>query len=365
MKNEFEKYKLIFNESTDALIITDGKSGHIVDVNDACLTLLGYTKDEMLGESYKMLFPHQGFSQIALSADKIKMFDNVLPGKLIQKKDGTKLLMDLTITNIIEEDDKLVLSCFRDATERVKTEEALEEYAEKLAKMNASKDKLFSIIAHDLKNPFVTLLGFVEILQEDFITLNDKEKLDFISEIEKVAKNSHQLLENLLTWSQSQLGRIQADPGVFKLKGVVDKAFEQSEGQAKNKTIELVNSVDENLECLADDSMVLTILRNLIANAIKFSEHGKRVEVNAADVIGKCQISVKDEGIGMDDVTVAQLFKLEANISTLGTDSEKGTGLGLILCEDFVAKNKGEIWCESESGTGSTFHFTVPMKTPF
>lgn len=244
---------------------------------------------------------------------------------------------------------------------RVKTHLELKNSKEELRKINATKDKFFSIIAHDLKNPFITMLGFSSMLVTDYYEFSDEEKIEYLNEMEKVAKKSHQLLENLLQWSRSQTGRLEFIPKKFDFSVVVAETTTLLESQAKTKKINLINNCNESIEVFADEDMVNTIIRNLCSNAIKFTREQGEISINCKKNEDKLEISVVDSGIGMDEKTLKNLFKIEFQQTKTGTANEQGTGLGLILCKEFTEKNNGEIWVESKLGVGSTFTFSIPL----
>jgi len=230
-----------------------------------------------------------------------------------------------------------------------------------LKELNASKDKFFSIIAHDLKNPFGSIIGISEILKEE-----TKASANFVLEnyatiINNSAVQTFMLLENLLEWANSQRGKIQFTPVSIDLNVLISEEFNILYDRAKEKRIELINSLQDNLMIIADKNMIKTILRNLISNAIKFTNKNGKVEVKALINNVNLEISVSDNGIGMSEEIKVKLFKLDGNLSTRGTEDEKGTGLGLILCKEFVEKHGGKIWVESEEGKGSVFRFTIPL----
>ena len=229
-----------------------------------------------------------------------------------------------------------------------------------LFELNASKDKFFSIIAHDLKNPFNTIIGFSEMLKEE-VKSGDHESIgEYAGLINTSAVQTFRLLENLLEWANSQRGKILFSPIPIKLSELYNEELSVLNDMAKGKDIELKSSYPENLTIFADKNMMKTILRNLISNAIKFTHKNGKVEVKAMIGNRLVEISVSDTGIGMTNETKAKLFKIDANLSTPGTENEKGTGLGLFLCKEFIEKHGGKIWVESEPGKGSTFKFILP-----
>ena len=231
-----------------------------------------------------------------------------------------------------------------------------------LIESNASKDKFFSIIAHDLRSPFNNILGLTELLIEN---TNDFELADykkFVGLINSSAKNTLVLLDNLLNWAKSQTDRISFNPEKQVLSSICQEVFKVVQTCSNNKNI-ILNCVQlENITVFADRNMLKTILRNLISNAIKFTNKNGKIDVYTSQNAEFIEIAVSDNGVGMDEATQNKLFRLESNESTLGTANEKGTGLGLILCKEFVEKHGGEIWVESQLGKGSVFKFKLPIK---
>lgn len=255
-----------------------------------------------------------------------------------------------TLNNLLQEKS--------DQVEKQRTE--LSEKNKELVELNKTKDRFFSIVAHDLKNPFVTLTGYSGILREEFNELSSQEKLQYINEIENTTQKTQVLLENLLDWSASQTGKIEREPANMNLKELVDSVTGVLESQAKNKNIKIINRLDDSDRAYGDWHMIEVVVRNLLTNAIKFSESNSTIEVNGDENAKNKIISVRDFGMGMDEESRQQLFNINNNSSQKGTKGEKGTGLGLTICKEFVEKNKGELWAESKLGEGSIFYFTLP-----
>ena len=254
-----------------------------------------------------------------------------------------------------------VIVIVRDVTERKKADEEIKRINEKLLKLNAEKDKFFSIIAHDLKGPFSGFLGLTEIMANNLpnLTMDEIQKISVNMRIS--ATNLFRLLENLLEWARMQQGLIPFNPEIIRLLPVVDECINIVLGSAKNKGIEFNCDIPEDLHIIADSNMLQTILRNLASNAVKFTPKGGEIEVSAKINIDKSiEISVKDTGIGMSGTMVDILFGLNDKTNRKGTEGEPSTGLGLLLCKDFVEKHGGKIWVESEELKGSTFYFTIP-----
>jgi signal transduction histidine kinase/ligand-binding sensor domain-containing protein len=229
-----------------------------------------------------------------------------------------------------------------------------------LKELNASKDKFFSIIAHDLKNPFSTIMGFSKMLYEEINPENCQRNREIAGMINSSASQTFSLLENLLEWANSQRGNIPFNPRLIPVNDLIHEEFMTLHDMAIAKNIELKFFNSENLSVFADKNMIKTILRNLISNAIKFTRRNGEIEVKASKERNGVKIAVADNGVGIPADTMEQLFKIDANITSRGTENEKGTGLGLFLCKEFVTKHGGKIWAESEPGKGSIFQFVIP-----
>jgi two-component system, sensor histidine kinase and response regulator len=241
------------------------------------------------------------------------------------------------------------------------TNEKLKESEQYLLQLNATKDKFFSIISHDLKSPLNSLTGFLQILDMQVDAFSPDELREFAKGMNKSVKSLLELLDNLLLWSRTQTHTIEFAPEVLKLHDVVEGNINLLQAVAQNKQIDLKVGVDPDTEVYADRNMLNSVLRNLISNAIKFTSRGGHIEIEAQPVNGEVKVSVRDNGIGMNEKNLSQLFRLDTYHTTLGTANEKGNGLGLILCKEFVEKNGGTIGVESEEGKGTTFHFTIPF----
>ncbi len=249
-----------------------------------------------------------------------------------------------------------------DINDQKMTEETVKKFNEDLKNLNSSKDKFFSIIAHDLKSPLAGLLGFTEILLEEFGELHDDEKKEFIGHAHQAAKNLNALLENLLEWSRIQIGGIIVEPETINVEHIFDEIMNLFAQNAANKKIRLSKSVNPDFTVFADKNSVKTILRNLVSNGIKFTNVGGGIYVSA-EIDGEfAKICVQDSGIGISQENIDKLFRIDVNYTTFGTNQERGTGLGLILCKELVEKNNGKIWVESEVSRGTKFIFTLPMK---
>ena len=231
---------------------------------------------------------------------------------------------------------------------------------EELKKLNATKDKFFSIIAHDLKNPFHAISGSAEFMEMEYLSMDDATRMEFIKVIKNSSKNASTLLENLLQWARSQTNSISYNPEYFDINIIAYETMQLLRTNADNKKIHLKNNVKSNAFVFADRNMITTVLRNLINNAIKFTPAEGTISVFTNLVADIMELIVSDTGVGMDETTKNKLFRIDQHVTNQGTSGEAGTGLGLIICKEFIDKNNGAIRVESEIGKGSGFIISLP-----
>lgn len=244
---------------------------------------------------------------------------------------------------------------------RVYTHVTLKKQKEELKELNATKDKFFSIIAHDLRSPFAGLLGFTELLLEESRTTDPNQLKHYIKLMHQSAKQGFDLLMNLLEWSRANTGRISFSPTYLGLRKSVTETAILLSNTAEKKHIAIDNKVPEKLKVFADANMLKTVIRNLVSNAIKFTPEKGRIYIDAEKLPdGMVKVGVHDTGIGIPAQKIDKLFQIDKNVSTKGTANETGTGLGLLLCEEFTEQNNGVISVESTEGQGTSFYFTVP-----
>jgi PAS domain S-box-containing protein len=256
-----------------------------------------------------------------------------------------------------------VMAIVRDITERKISDAKIRQINEQLNKLNSTKDKFFNIIAHDLKSPFNAIMGFSDLLVEQ-IKEKDYDGIDqYASIILKSSQHAIDLLMNLLDWARSQTGRMEFSPEYFEMVELTDETFEQLNNTASQKAITLQKELPKNLPVFADKNMISTVIRNLISNAIKYTGEGGEIVLSAKKNPDNILVSVKDNGLGIAPERIEKLFRIDTNVSTPGTNKEKGTGLGLILCKEFIEKHDGKIWVESAIGQGSVFSFSIPLKS--
>lgn len=247
---------------------------------------------------------------------------------------------------------------------RIATHLKISRLSNELKKLNASKDKFFSIIAHDLRGPLSGLMSFTEQLADEDQYFSDTEKKEITLELSQSARNTFNLLENLLQWSQIERGLTDFNPKSLDLKHVVSECLRTAADTASGKQLRIITDIQGNPEVFADTNMLQTVIRNLVSNAIKFTPKGGIITISVESSANNMTLlSVRDTGIGMNEEMREKLFLIGANTKRPGTEGELSTGLGLILCKEFVEKQSGKLWVESTKNTGSVFYFTIPTST--
>jgi PAS domain S-box-containing protein len=242
--------------------------------------------------------------------------------------------------------------------------ENLQEVNKELEKLNKTKDKFFSIIAHDLKNPFHAIIGFSDMLRKDFNKMDDNQKINLLELINISSASAYSLLENLLQWARTQTDKIKFTPENINISEIVKSTIDLQKISAEKKNIKLKSHISERNIVYADKNMITTVIRNLVSNAIKFSKPQGTIEISSVAGDKYIDVTVSDNGTGISKENLDKLFRIDSYYSTSGTLGETGTGLGLIICKEFVEKNGGIIKVESEEGKGSSFTFSLPASKP-
>lgn len=265
--------------------------------------------------------------------------------------------------NLKEELDLVVsktINLHKERLTKKKLEKQLKEKESQLKEVNATKEKLFSIIAHDLKSPFTSIIGFADLLVKN-IHKKDPSNIEFYAlNIQSAAKSTFDLLDNLLSWVNSQKGKVSFEPKTIDLSKTGGEITEVLKPTADLKNIKIINNIEQGSAIYADEHMLKTILINLLSNAIKFTNEDGLIKIESNSTKEYLHIAVVDSGVGMDESTIKSLFKLNKAKPKSGTNGEKGSGLGLMVCKDFIDKHEGEIKVESKLGRGSTFTIALP-----
>jgi len=265
------------------------------------------------------------------------------------------------ITGHVADNDEKCQLTMVDITQIKSTEFALMEHDIKLRQLNADKDRFISILSHDLRSPFTALLGLSEVLTEDIRNLDIDEIENIANDINNTAQRTFNLLVDILTWARAQQGKIPFEPQQLCFADICNNILETLNPIAHSKNITINCSATDHLNVLADGDMLKTVLRNLMSNAIKFTNNGGAINIDISQTDSNFTISVSDNGIGIEQEDLSKLFDISNILTTKGTAGETGTGLGLLICKEFVRKHGGKIWVESEVGKGSNFKFTLPV----
>ena len=350
------RFRSLVENATDLVMRFDKEHRHVF-ANSATSSVLGIPPEEFIGKTHQeMGFPDDLCELWEEEMDKV--FESGIPDIIdfsIETK-GREINFEWQLIPEFDTEDEIpyLLAIARDVSVRTKSEKALEEALK-------TKDKFFSIIAHDLRNPFGSLRTLSEYLQNNE-DLTKEEIKEFAEIIHTSACQGYDLLENLLEWSRSQRGNINWQPQEFDLVDSIDANIRLIQANIHKKQIDLNFKADKSHYVFADKYMIDTIIRNLLANAVKFTYMNGNIDIEILEQEDQYCVSIKDDGKGITKSNQAKLFELDNQYTSVGTSMETGTGLGLILCKEFIDANNGKIWVESEGGKGSCFSFTVPMK---
>ena len=366
LKESEYNHRVLFENMEDVVSILDN-DGNIININEAGIKLFEYDREEIL----KMKVSDIVYKEdVEISKEHFKKLENdgfysLYEGR-IKTKSGKIIWVQVNSKEFIKNGVKVgSQDIVRDVTKLKLVEQQMIQQNLELKDLNNTKDKLFSIIAHDLKSPFNSIIGFSELLSNNFENFNDTQKKKYLKIIHKGISNTYKLLENLLLWTQTQRGKLVFNPEKINLYLLTNDSIKLMSLVASNKSITIKNLIPESLSLKADETMLSTILRNLISNAIKFTPNGGTIEIDSRltpknDTQNYIEISVKDSGVGIPKELKSQIFNIANNTIRPGTDNEKGTGLGLILCKEFVEKHGGKIWVEENTDKGSVFTFSLP-----
>ena len=371
-----------FDQMIEAVFISDS-NGKIEIANSAGCKLLDYEEHELVGKSLNE-FTSNAESNSCSELENRESIDK--SECVLVKRDRTGFhaeiwkqpLSDGKFLEIVRDisGSKAELERTEDLLEELKYErDLLEEQSAELVvlsnqlelseqiqkELNAEKDKFFSIIAHDLKSPFAGIMGYSTLLLDDFDLLSKEEMREFITSLDKLSKNTFKLIENLLEWARLQTGKMKYNPIKIQLYESVLYATSLVSANAEKKSIKIKNEINEDPVVKADERMLNSILQNLLSNAIKFTPRGGTITISSAAVNIFHEITISDTGVGMSPEVLERIFRIDTNYTTLGTEQEKGTGLGVILCKEMIERQGGALKVESELGVGTKFKFILPM----
>ncbi len=360
-----ERFKRFAEVTHEGIFIH--RNGKIVDVNPAVLKMFGYTEEEVKNkEVWTFITPlNERFIKSQVSSEMPEKYEfNAI------RKDGSVFPVAVKVSPLIIGDVVYKVVSVNDITKIKKAEKVLRTSEKKLREANQTKDKFFTVLAHDLRGPVSNLMQFAKLMDENYEELSEEEIKEYIGYITRLSGQTYNLLENLLTWSRIQLDRIDLTPEEIPLNGLIKSVLKMMKDSISRKDLDVNFHDNGDIYVFANGEAIELVLRNLLSNAIKFTPMSGSItismsisrenESNAKFV----NVFIDDTGMGIPRDKIGELFDIGTLYSTEGTNNEKGTGLGLILCKEFVEKNGGSISVESKLGTGSTFCFSLPLKRP-
>ncbi len=341
----------IIEDLTEGILVLDNQD-RIVDFNSKFKVIVNtdLKKKVKIGDLYASIFT--GFDHLINKVSNRETFSH--------EENINDKCYEIIITPLFDKSTIYsgVILIHRDITERKKSEVLLKNQSEELSKLNQLKDKMFSIIAHDLRGPIMNLKEIMSVFDQKLIS--EEELKTHLPIINTEIKTTSSLLENLLYWSRTQLKGERINPDYLNLRLISIVQLNLLDSQIKDKYLTIDNTIAENVIVYADKNMVELVIRNLLSNAIKYCNPKDKITLSAKLEYDKYIVEIEDTGVGIDEKNISKLFGMN-NFSTVGTNSERGTGIGLLLCKEFIEKNKGTIWVRSELGKGSVFGFTLPI----
>ena len=370
---ELEKLSVAVSETDNVVIILDA-DGNFEWVNNSFTRVYGYTLDQYIEERGKNMLEGSHNPKIkeilATCRDSSKTIRYHTEAR---DKDGNVIWTQSTLTPVLNADKQIVrfvavdtdITAVKEGQEMINSQKAeIVKQRDQLEKANITKDKFFSIIAHDLKNPFHSIMGFTDLLIKNYHDFEDTKKQEFLGLINESSQYANNLLDNLLHWSRTQTDSIKYSPIKFDLHSLVNEIQRMLHGNVEKKQLALLNLVPEASYVYADRNMIHTVLRNLVSNSIKFTPEEGTISVEAVPEEESIHIIVKDNGVGIPLDKQGKLFSFGEFHSTSGTAGEPGTGLGLIICFEFIKKHGGKLSFSSESGKGTSFAFYLANHEP-
>lgn len=365
LKDSEALFKAVATQAHDAIVIIDSND-EVIFWNKAAQQMFGYKQEELIGKKMHPILAPDKYAERYKQA--FKKFIETGKGDALNKtveltalrKGQKEFPIELSLTGLKIKNKIHALAIIRDITQRKQAEAAIEQKNTELIEANATKDRFISILGHDLKSPFNSLLGFSDMLLRNIDKYDNEKIKQYAGFIYNSSKQTYNLLNNLLEWSRSRRNKIPFNPESLNLDYLMRESYLLLENSAKAKNIEIQINLTEKLKLTADSEMIKTVIRNLISNAIKFTPEYGKILVSSSKINNNVRIEVSDSGVGMNEKTVNSLFKIDKTQSTEGTNGERGTGFGLLLCKEFVDKHKGEISVESTVGKGSKFIITLP-----
>ena len=363
-----EFYSQIIDSLQDYSIFTLDKDLIINSWSAGSTLIFGYETEEVIGENFEIIFTEED-KRNGIPKEEIDLA--IKDGKAVDNrwhicKDGSKFYAYGLVFPLTGVDGELLgyVKILRDLTERRKSEEVVKNYVKELEELNNHKDSILAVLSHDLRSPLTGIIGVIEYLKSDFSKMQRKELENVIDLLHKETTNELEMLDYLLEWARIKYASEVFTPKKVELVQYVKKVFETLNEVAEIAAINLHNEIEENTTVFADEKMLLSVLQNIVSNAIRHSLKGGKITVTAKKKEDKIIIQISDTGIGMSKEIQEKLFTPQRNSLSKMNKENKGSGIGLLLVKGFLETNGGEIWVESKEGKGSSFYFTLPIEKP-
>lgn len=362
LKENEQKFKNLAENMLD-MVAVHNLDGSFVYVSPSCKTLLGFKPEDLIGKNlFEFIHPEDiddirnNSHELALKGERVSNVEY-----RFRNKHGEYIWFESNTNPIKNEDNEIAFlqTISRDVTKRRFSDIEIRKLNEELVELNVQKNKLFSIIAHDLRSPIASSQSILNLIDEDLKDIPIEELEEYISELKQSTSSSMELLEDLLLWASSQLNKVVFKPVEIELSEIIKEVISSLASSTSVKNISISNAVKPGVKVNSDRSMLKTVLRNLISNAVKYSYTNGVVTISSSTKRKEVVISISDHGVGIKDDDKSKIFNKTINFTTYGTGNEKGSGIGLDLCADFIKRMDGKVWFESEYGKGSTFFFTL------
>lgn len=361
-------YSQVIDSLQDYSIFTLDTDIYINSWNSGSEKILGYTREEVIGQHFDIIFTEEDKrdnipqNEIDVSKSEGRATDN----RWHVRKDGSNFFAYGLVFPIMDDDDNIIgyVKILRDITEGRKKEEAIVKYIRELEQLNTHKESILAILSHDLRSPLSGIIGTVEYLRSNFDTMEKDEIDEMLDLIHKTSTDELEMLDYLVEWARIKYASEIHSPTRIELVKYVKMVFESLGDEAKLNAINLHHEVELNTPVFVDEKMLLSVLRNIVSNAIKHSHEGGKITVKARITDSKTIVEIRDTGAGMSKEIQEKLFTPQMHTLAMARGDKKGAGIGLLLVKGFVEKSGGEIWVESVEGAGSSFYFSLPAAEP-
>jgi len=363
-----EFYRRVVDSLKDYSVFTLDNEFKINSWNSGSIKIFGYETDEVIGEHFNLIFTEEDINNQIPNLEIQKALEDgrATDNRWHIAKDRSLFYAQGLVFPLKGLDGEMLgyVKILRDLTESKKSEDAIKKHVKELEELQTHKENVLAILSHDLRSPLTTIIGIANFLKSNLDTMEAQEVKEFVEMIHTSSSNELAILDNLLEWARIKYASDLFSPKKLKLTEYIDRVFKILKETAYRNTIHLYNEIEENTFVFADDKMLISIVQNIVSNAIKHTEKGGTVSISAETMNENMIIQVKDTGVGMSKEMQEKLFSPHIKTLSKARKDKKGAGIGLLLVKGFVEKNGGKVWVESIEGEGSSFYFTLPVEKP-